>query len=278
MITNDMRIKRTSGIAKVMQALEKGKGQTILSTGITGDDARMAKAAVDAGASLLEPNHPAFVLARGYKGITSMHDAEQVRHEVTIRQMAELTQGIRNVVGNDIYITVGIPGGFTELAPTPLHDEDFLMMSRYGADGLHVHKSDLGDLQDIVRKAHEYGLLVDAYIAHPTDAMHLGIPAETPDDVAKIAKQMEAIGVDMIGLLSGMSYAGLKSGTIHPEMKERLCALAGAVKVPTLAEGGINRSNFNAFKETGINIMVIGTAIDKMLERTVKDIIGGFLG
>ncbi|MET3656251.1 hypothetical protein ABIC55_001335 [Sporosarcina psychrophila] len=34
-----------------------------MSTGITGDDARLAKAVVDSGVKLLEPNHPAVVLA-----------------------------------------------------------------------------------------------------------------------------------------------------------------------------------------------------------------------
>jgi hypothetical protein len=278
MIVNDMQLKMANARAKVLDAIKKGNGHTILSTGITGDDARMAKAAVEAGASLLEPNHPAFVLARGYKGITSMHEAEQVRHEITVKQMAEVTRGIRNVVGNTIYITVGIPGGFTELIPVPLCDEDFCMISRCGADGLHVHKSSLDDLNEMVCKAHKYGLLVDAYIGKPSDTHIFGIPAETPEIVAKTAKQMEDIGVDMIGLMSGMSYEGISSGEIHPEMKERLHALAESVKVPTLAEGGINRNNFNAFKETGINILVIGTAIDKMLEQTVKDIITGFLG
>ena len=42
-----------------------------------------------------------------------------------------------------------------------------------------------------------------------------------------------------------------------------------AVKVPTLAEGGINIYNFRAFKDTGVNILVIGTAIDGMAGKAV---------
>lgn len=148
MFQNDMNKKMQFSMEKVRKALEKGNGHTILSTGITGDDARMAKAVVDAGVSMLEPNHPALVLARGYKGITSMHEAEKIRHEITIDQMAEVTQGVRNVVGNDVYITVGIPGGFTEIMPAPLSEEDFFTMSRSGADGLHTHKSSLHDLEE----------------------------------------------------------------------------------------------------------------------------------
>ena len=158
MFQNDMDRKMQFSMDKVKRALEKGNGHTILSTGITGDDARMAKAVVDAGVSMLEPNHPALALARGYKGVTSMHEAEKIRHEITVSQMAEVTRGVRSVVGNDVYITVGIPGGFTEILPTPLTDEDFLMMSRSGADGLHTHKSSLHDLEQLVQTAHRWTL------------------------------------------------------------------------------------------------------------------------
>lgn len=277
MINNDMKNKMSISMAKVQNAIIKGNGHTILSTGITGDDSRLAKAVVDAGVTMLEPNHPALVLARGYKGITSMHEAEKIRHEITISQMAEVTRGVRNVVGTDIYITVGIPGGFTEIVPKILTDEDFIMMSLSGADGLHTHKSSLEDLEELVKKAHKYGLCVDAYIGLPTDLHTFGISADRPEEVARVAKQMESIGTDMIGLMTGMSYEGVAAGEIHPYLKERLCALTEAVKVPTLAEGGINATNFRAFKETGVNILVIGTSIDKMVEKAAQDAVNCFL-
>lgn len=277
MFQNDMKRKMKASMAKVQKAIKMGNGHTILSTGITGDDARMAKAVVDAGVSMLEPNHPALVLARGYKGVTSMHEAEKIRHEITIDQMAEVTRGVRNVVGNDVYITVGIPGGFTEIIPTPIKEEDFYKMSRSGADGLHTHKSSLNDLEDLVSCAHKYGLCVDAYIGLPTDLHTFGISAEQPEEVARVAKQMEGIGVDMIGMMTGMSYEGVEAGSIHPFLKERLCAMVESVNVPTLAEGGINLDNFHAFKETGVNILVIGTSIDKMAGKAVAKAVQDFL-
>ena len=277
MFQNDMKRKMQFSMEKVKKAIEKGKGHTILSTGITGDDARMAKAVVDAGITMLEPNHPALVLARGYKGITSMHEAEKIRHEITVDQMSEVTHGVRNVVGNDIYITVGIPGGFTEVVPVPLFEEDFMKMSKAGADGLHTHKSSLNDLEELVKQAHKYGLCVDAYIGLPTDFHTFGISAEKPEEVEKVAKQMESIGVDMIGMMTGMSYEGIEAGQIHPLLKERLMAMVEAVNVPTLAEGGINLDNYTAFKETGVNILVVGTAIDKMAEKAVASAVQNFL-
>ena len=97
------------------------------------------------------------------------------------------------------------------------------MMSRSGADGLHTHKSSLHDLEQLVQTAHRYGLCVDAYIGLPTDLHTFGISAEQPEEVAKVAKQMEGIGTDMIGLMTGMSYEGVEAGKIHPFLKERLC-------------------------------------------------------
>jgi len=277
MIYNDMKQKLEKGRKKVIEAIKEHGGTTILSTGITGDDARMAKAAVDGGARMLEPNHPALALARGHKGVVTMHAAEQVRHEIKLDQMLEAANGVRNVVGNDIFITLGVPGGFTEIMPVELEDEDFKKISRSGVDGLHTHKSSVEDLKIWVEKAHKYGLLVDAYIGHPTDLHTFGVPAETPEDVARVAKEMESVGVDFIGLMTGMSYEGVEAGKIHPFMEERLIALKNAVTVPTIAEGGINKTNYKAFKDLGINILVIGTAIDNIASKAVENVVKDFL-
>ena len=277
MIIGDSNQKRRKALKKVLDAINEGEGTTILSTGITGDDARLARAAVAGGAKMLEPNHPAVALARGHKGVVTMHKAEQVRHEIPLDEMLKVTKGVRNVVGEDIYITVGVPGGFTEILPLELKEEDFFKIAMSGADGVHIHKSTIEDLKDVVKCAHKYGLLVDAYIGHPTDLHTFGVPAETPEEVAKVAKEMEEIGVDMIGLMTGMSYEGVAAGEIHPETKARLEALVSAVKVPTLAEGGINAVNYKAFKGTGVNILVIGTSIDNVVSEAATNVIKQFL-
>ena len=88
---------------------------------------------------------------------------------------------------------------------------------------------------------------------------------------------MESIGVDMIGMMTGMSYEGVEAGQIHPELKERICAMVESVNVPTLAEGGINLDNFKAFKDTGVNILVIGTAIDGMAGKAITSAVQDFL-
>lgn len=277
MFKKDMTLKRKRSKEILTNAINSHNGTTLLSTGITGDDARIAKSVVDSGVKLLEPNHPAVALARGFKGVTNMHDAEDIRHELPTEKMIEVTQGVRNVVGKDIYITVGIPGGFCELVPIEIKEEVFQKLSQVGANGLHIHKASLEDLKKIVEKAHKYGLLVDAYIGHPDDLHTFGLPAKTPEEVSKKAKAMEEIGVDIIGLMTGMSYEGESAELIHPVTKERLEALVSSVKVPTLAEGGINTHNFKAFKETGVNILVVGTAIDDVVKGAAQKVVNKFL-
>ena len=277
MIRNDMKKRMELARAKIYNALELGGGHTILSTGITGDDSRLARAVTDVGVKMIEPNHPAVALARGHRGVVTMHAAEQIRHEITVDQMAEVTRGVRAVCPADTYITVGIPGGFTEVVPMPLKDEDFMKMALAGADGLHTHKSCIEDLAQLVETAHKYGLLVDAYIGKASDLHTFGLPAETPEEVARTAKLLEDVGTDMIGLMTGMSYEGVDAGDIHPEIKERLQALVETVHVPTLAEGGINITNFQAFKDTKVNILVIGTSIDKMVEKAAQQAVKEFL-
>lgn len=279
MIRGDVERRRKHAMEKVHQAIKDHGGTTLLSTGITGDDARMALAAVEAGARMLEPNHPAVALARGHKGVTTMGAAELLRHEIPIQEMAKVVAGVRNVVGSDVYLTAGLPGTFAETVPITLTDSDLQLLARAGLDGLHVHKITLEDLQDMVQLAHRNGLAVDAYIAHPSDKHLFGIPAETADEVANIAQEMQQIQVDMIGLMTGMSYEGVAAGEIPPVVRERLEAMLQTVEppTPTIAEGGINVDNFEAFIGTGVNILVVGTAIDDMARAAVRTAVSKFL-
>jgi pentose-5-phosphate-3-epimerase len=272
-----MQRKREFGLKKVKDAIAAHGGTTLLATGLTGDDARLALAAVKAGARMLEPNHPAVALARGHKGVTSMHAAEEVRHEIAFDEMVRVTAGVRAVVGPEIFITVGVPGSFTETMPTPFTDEQAYALARAGADGVHTHKSTYEDLKDVVELCHKYGMLVDAYIAHPSDRHLFGIPAERPTQVAETAKRMQDLGVDLIGLMTGMSYEGVAAGEIPVPVRERLEAMLKVVSVPTLAEGGINAVNFKAFIGTGVNVLVVGTAFDDIARKAVGETVNIFL-
>lgn len=277
MISEDMKNKMENARKKVTKAIEMGHGTTLMSTGMTGDDARLAKAAVNGGARILEPNHPAVCLARGVKGVSVMGDAEQIRHELPIEKMIEVVRGVRAVVGPDIYITAGVPGSFTEVAPVELTNDDFKMLADAGADGVHCHKSSLEDLEDVVKLAHHNGILVDAYIGKKSDLHQFGVSAESVEDVRDVAKKMENIGADFIGMMTGMSYEGVSAGDIPQEIKDRLGALIETVNVPTFAEGGINEINQKAFANTGVNVITVGTAMDDMAEKAVEKAVAQFL-
>lgn len=277
-IEYDMQCKRESAMLRVRAAIAEHGGTTLLSTGITGDDARMARAAVAGGARMLEPNHPAFALRSGLHGVQTMHEAERVRHEVTIAQMADVVRGVRLAVGPDVVITVGIPGGFTETQPVLLHDEDFHHIALAGADGLHTHKSSAVDLQEWVDAAHRFGMFVDAYIAHPEDSQFLGLVAGSPDEVAETALTMKQMGVDIIGLMTGFTYQGLAAGQIPSEVRDRLCALVEVAEgTPTAAEGGITLSNFSTLRETGVSILVVGTSFDDIAANGIREAVTTYL-
>jgi cyclase len=269
MIEGDMKLKHRTGMRKIYDAIEAHDGITLACSGAT-DDVRIALAAVEAGARILEPNHGERALALGYKGAKNMHDTVPIRHEISVEEMANVVRGIRNVVSPEIFVFVGVPHNFTELVPLPLTDELAAMLSRAGADGLHTHKSTLEDLQDVVTLAHKYGLVVDAYIADPKDPYPFGIPAANPEDVARVAREMQDTDVDIIGLVTDMSYGGISAGDLSPYVRERLEALANAIDAPTAVEGGINMQNFRAFIGTGVNIMVVGTSITDAAREAVR--------
>ncbi|MGN7396705.1 hypothetical protein [Peribacillus frigoritolerans] len=77
--------------------------------------------------------------------------------------------------------------------------------------------------------------------------------------------------------MTGMSYEGVGAGDIPNIIKEHLNALVLSVKVPTLAEGGINIPNSKAFKETGVHILVVGTAIDDMVKTAAQEAVSHFI-
>lgn len=274
----DMRRKREAAMDRVRAAITAHGGTTLLSTGITGDDARMARAAVAAGARMLEPNHPAVALRSGLHGVQTMHEAEQVRHEVTLEQMAQVVSGVRAAVGPEIVITVGIPGAFTELQPVVVTEQDICRIALAGADGLHTHKSSLTDLKEWVGTAHEFGLFVDAYVAHPSDRHTFGLPALTPDEVGETVASMKKIGIDIIGLMTGFSYEGVAAGDIPGHVRERLDALVEAAgDTPTAAEGGITPANSTALRGTGVNILVVGTTFDDIAAAGIREAVHSFL-
>lgn len=71
----------------------------------------------------------------------------------------------------------------------------------------------------MVDLVYKYGLIVDVYIGYLSDLYIFGIVVEIFVEVVEVVKKMEELGVDMIGLMIGMSYEGVSVGDIFDVIK-----------------------------------------------------------
>lgn len=282
----DMEIKMSKARGKISEALRKARPALMIGNTLS-EDPRIVRAAMEAGVTLFEMNHASGALRMGLNGYTRMCDAELVRYQTDLGMMLETIRALRRVNGDSFFLTVAVPGLFTEVVPVPFTDDMALALSEAGADCLHVHKNGLDDLKQIVSIAKRNGLLVEAYITHPAsqDAQlrfseespsieFLGIEAETPEDAARVGKQMEEMGVDLIGFVTGITYS-VNAGQIPALSLEKLRALSEAVSVPVVVEGGLNLSNYQAVGQAA-SILMISTGIEHLLWRKLKEIIKSY--
>ena len=276
MMKGDMDLKIRQGRKKIEDAIKLHHGSTILAAGITSMVPGITGIAAEAaGAKMLEISQNGIALLQGLHGVKNRTEARKVSYQIPMSDMAKHTRGLRNVVSDDVFITISVPGVWTHTAPTPFFEEHALLLSYAGADGLHVHKSTVEDYHGIADLAHKYGMLIDAYISEPPKnidvhaSSYSGVPAATPKDIEARVKELEDAGADTIGLLTGKTYMGMKAGEISPQMEERLLALKSSAKVPTMVEGGITPDNAGGFKKLGVQILVVGTAFDDVVKDAV---------
>ena len=263
--------KLQQGREKVKRALEENRNFALMATGITGDDCRIALAAVNAGVRIIEVNHPSVSLCIGLEGVTTMRQAEDIRHKLPRNEVYRKIEALRRVVNDDVYISAAVAGLFVEAIPSALTAEDYRQLSGVGADGVHVHKATFEDLMAVVNAAHGAGLLVDAYISDSNDRDSLGIPADSDEAVRNTALKMEQMGVDFIGLIMGQSFKGEGSGRFSKFALRRLTAAAESVSVPVFAEGGVTEDNLDEIKDAGAQVAVVGTFIDDLLKKSIAD-------
>jgi cyclase len=274
----DMILRRQMGMAKVRKAIAEHGGTTLMSAGLTSIVAGiLGKAAAEAGARIFEISPNGIALDLGLEGVSSRPQARRMSYRVPIEDICRRVAGFRAVLGDEVFITVSMAGLWTYLSPCPFTDREAYLLATAGADCLHVHKVTLEDHANIVEVAHQNGILVEAYIADPEEpdpASHygfLGVPAANPEEVAKCVREMEGVGVDLMGLVTGKTYQGLKSNEITPKERERIEALVQTATQPTILEGGITPANCHAYKATGVNIIVVGTAFDQVCQNCIRD-------
>lgn len=237
--------------------------------GFMATDMRCAKAAYDGGCRIFEPNHPAMALQMGLCGVTTMEEAEKIRHLVPLERMITAVKGLRAVVGNDVFITVGARGTFTEEVVTPFTFEDALKLANAGADCLHTHKSDIEDVKNIAKTAHDAGLLCEAYIDSNGT---FGVQARTNEELIQTIKDYEAAGVDIIGLETGMIYQGLSASGFTDEFKERVKVFIENCHTFTALEGGVKEGNIMEAKKFGFDILVMSTAMDDAIRNITTEV------
>ena len=106
-MSREVTQKLQQGREKVKRALAENQNFTIMATGITGDDCRIALAAVNAGVRIIEVNHPSVSLCIGLQGVTTMREAEDIRHKLPRIEVYRKIEALRRVVNYDVYISAG---------------------------------------------------------------------------------------------------------------------------------------------------------------------------
>lgn len=242
--------------------------------GIMATDMRIANASYKGGCRIFEPNHPAMALQMGLYGVKTMNEAELIRHLVPIERMVCAVEGLRDVLGNDIFITCAVRGTFTEEQPVPFTQEDALRLAYAGADCIHTHKSTIEDIKEITGYAHNAGLLCEAYIT--TDDT-FGVQAPTNESLLQAIKDYEEAGVDLLGLCTGMIYQGQGATGFSEECLQRIALFIENTSVVKVLEGGIKPGNIGAVKKLGFDILVMSTALDNIVqdatEKTVSELL-----
>lgn len=266
---SEAAFKRAAARDKLERILREQRPAFMLG-GIMATDMRITKAAFEAGVRIFEPNHPAMALQMGLQGVTTMNAAEEIRYLVPVSRMADAVRGIRAVCGDEVFITCACRGTFTERIPTAFTLDDALLLAHAGADCLHTHKSSLEDVEDITSIGHRAGLLVEAYI---TADDNLGVSAPTLEALRDTVREFERIGVDLIGITTGMTYQGRSSSGFCPEYLERVKAFTATATAVKILEGGVRRENVGLVKDLGLDIFVVSTALDQAIASSARQAI-----
>jgi len=264
---------------KLRKFIKKHDGTTFNVCTVISPGLGVFRSLADAGIGVFEVVHPAssIMIAIAYGETQMSSEAVPLFGTLPRDEYIRWIRVFRHIVPDDVYV-MGLPEeGLVALYQDPLPDDYLLAMSRAGLNQLHLHRPTLKDYEEAIKMCHRNGLLCDAYISHPDDPVKMGVPARTVKDVVEAAKKLERAGADIVGLMTGMTYQASKAKEISPEVRERLKALAGAVDVPTITEGGISPSNYKAVKETGVNIITIHTAFREISENAAFSAITSLL-
>lgn len=268
-MTDQITLKMNSARAKLQKAFEAHQPALQLG-GMAATDPRLARAAVDAGVRILEPNHTAVACARGLRGTAAMGEAYAFKHEVPMTMVAEVVAAVRRVVTEDTFIVVGAPGTFDEAVPVPFGEVEAQTVTEVGADGLFLEKSDLTEIERLTGIAHAAGLLVQAGIQHQANSAPTAVvPVQSPEEAASMARCLWDMGVDIVGMRLTGIFKGLKAGTVPPKELDCLRALVATITGPTVVYAGINLANLKQLAATGVKMVGVASVVDGMVAQAL---------
>jgi hypothetical protein len=279
-----MRLKREIGLAKLQSIITEHAGTTFLAAHLIPGQMYYLSTILDAGFRMLELTHAHTYLQqnppskRVYEG--GIYDSHWHNHTVSMEEMARHVSTVRRFAGQDVFIHVAAAGLLTQPVPVNFTANEARILSSAGADGLHVHLSNLEELSELTEIAHEQGLLVEAYIHQFTSATdmfsYFGISADTPDQIKSVVQKMETIGVDIIGLMWSRdpkyySYQGA-TDKLPSDLAERFKTLVEIARVPTSAEGQITPTIAAELRRMGVKVVVLGRVFDLAIEDAITNV------
>jgi pentose-5-phosphate-3-epimerase len=289
-ISDAATLKLAIGREKIRAAIDAGGGTTVYAAHLLPHTAPWLPGVLASGVKMLEITHGSIYFtqqpARRDVAFGGRYETLMASYGVATAELAAAIRRLRPALGPDIFLNVAAAGTFNQIGPARFDEEDAFLLSQAGADGIHFHKSDLDELEDLVKIAHAAGLTAEAYVHRDLGPTHpfsyMGLRAESTADVKAAVRDLEKIGVDIVGLMFSVDpeYYSQVGATdrLPAEVRRRVKALVEAATGFTSVEGQITEGNARELRKLGANILVLGTQFDLAIQEAIGRVVRDFSG
>ncbi|MBM4408674.1 MAG: hypothetical protein FJ038_08800 [Chloroflexi bacterium] len=284
------KLKMAIGREKLRAAIDADGGTTVYAAHLLPHAAPWLPGVLASGVKLLEITHGSIYLSqnppRRDVAFGGRYESLMASYGVPASELAARIRQLRPALGPEIFLNVAAGGTFNQIGPAKFDEEGAFLLSQAGADGIHFHKSDLDELEELVEIAHGAGLLAEAYVHRDLGRTHpfsyMGLRAESPADVRRMVKDLEGIGVDIVGLMFSVDpqYYSQVGATdrLPTDVRKRVKALVEAATTFTSVEGQITEGNARELRRLGANILVLGTQFDLAIQEAIGRVVREFSG
>jgi pentose-5-phosphate-3-epimerase len=284
------KLKLAIGREKVRAAIEADGGTTVYAAHLLPHTAPWLPGVLASGVRMLEITHGSIYFtqhpARRDVAFGGRYETLMASYGVPTSELAAAIARLRPALGSDIFLNVAAAGTFNQIGPARFDEEAAFALSQAGADGIHFHKSDVDELEELVRIAHAAGMTAESYVHRDLGPTHpfsyMGLPAETPREVGAAVKALEKIGVDIVGIMFSVDpeyYSQVGATDRLPgDVRRRVKALVDAATGFTSVEGQITEGNARELRKLGANILVLGTQFDLAIQEAIGRVVREFSG